>query len=378
LRILLINSEYPPIGGGAGNASFFLARALADEGQQVTILTSRFAGLPREESQKNLRLVRVPALRRRQDRSNALEQLSFIFGGFFSSLKIIRTWRPDISLAFFGMPGGAIAWALKLLFRLPYIVSLRGGDVPGFRPYDFAVYHKMIAPLLRRVWRKADAVVANSSGLQSLAHAFDSNAKIEIIPNGVQIDIAIQGERNWYPPHMLIVGRVVFQKGFDLLLAALGTLLELEWKLSIAGDGPLRPELEVMAEQLAIAKRVEFLGWQEKEQLSKHYQEANLFVYPSRHEGMPNVVLEAMASGLPVIASRIAGNEELVIHGETGILVPPDDIPALTAALKELLPDAKKRNIMGGAGYERVKSSYTWENTASQYLRLMRAIMEKR
>ena len=81
--------------------------------------------------------------------------------------------------------------------------------------------------------------------------------------------------------------------------------------------------------------RVEFIGWQATDQLRKEYADSNLFLFPSRHEGMPNAVLEAMASGLPVIATRIAGNEELVVDGQTGILVPVEDAAALREALRE-------------------------------------------
>ncbi|MEK6221414.1 MAG: glycosyltransferase family 4 protein, partial [Chloroflexota bacterium] len=232
---------------------------------------------------------------------------------------------------------------IRMLFGIPYIVSLRGGDVPGFRPYDFAVYHRLIGPLLHIVWRKASAVVANSAGLRALGEKFDDSIDIKTIPNGVNINQFVCTERNWEPAKLLIVGRVVYQKGIDLLLRALAGIPDLEWVLRVAGDGPLRAELLTLAGELGIAERVEFLGWQSKDELVKRYCEANLYVYPSRHEGMPNVVLEAMSSGLPVIASEIAGNEELVIPGETGLLVPEDDSAELLLAIRSLIRDAGLR-----------------------------------
>src|SRR5215212_9080535 len=137
MRLLLINSEYPPIGGGAGNASAHIAARLAKSGYQVTVVTSRFNGLPHKEQSGNLTIHRIPSLRRKQDRSGALEQILFILSALFWNLKMIPRIKPNATLAFFGVPSGAVAWVLKLLFGIPYIVSLRGGDVPGFRPYDF-------------------------------------------------------------------------------------------------------------------------------------------------------------------------------------------------------------------------------------------------
>jgi glycosyltransferase involved in cell wall biosynthesis len=121
-----------------------------------------------------------------------------------------------------------------------------------------------------------------------------------------------------------------------------------------------------------------FLGWQEKEQMVADYQNANLFVNPSRDEGMPNVVLEAMASGLPIVATRIAGSEELVVPGETGLLVPPEDVAAVHAALRELIPDAALRRKMGAAARRRVEQHYTWRSVAKLNLELLGKAAEKK
>ena len=110
-----------------------------------------------------------------------------------------------------------------------------------------------------------------------------------------------------------------------------------------------------------------FLGWQTRERLMEQYAWANLFLFPSRHEGMPNAVLEAMASGLPVLASRIAGSEELVLDGETGLLFPSEDVNALRALLRKLLTDASLRQSMGAASRRRAEEYYSWENAARQY-----------
>jgi glycosyltransferase involved in cell wall biosynthesis len=377
MHFLLINSEYPPVGGGAGNASANIARKIVQFGHKVTVLTSRYGLLQNEEVQEGVRIVRVPALRRKPDRSGALEQTVFMLVAFIWSIPIIRKLKPDVMLAFFGVPSGAVALGFKTMFRIPYLVSLRGGDVPGFRPYDFALYHRLIGPLVHVVWRKAAAVVANSDGLRGLAQAFDRKVPIMVIPNGVSTSRYAATIRQWEPARLLIVGRVVYQKGIDLLLEALAGIAQMEWDLSIAGDGPQRESLEETAHSLGINNRIKFLGWQSKSALVECYRRANLFVYPSRHEGMPNVVLEAMASGLPVIASEIAGNEELVLPGETGLLVPPENIEDLRAAIRELILDHQRRKIMGAAAQKRVEEQYTWAGTAQQYLELLNTALEK-
>lgn len=371
MKILLINSEYPPIGGGAGNASAHLAQALARRGDEVTVLTVRHGELPPVEAQGPVRVVRAAGLRRRADRSGAIEQAGFLLSGTIGVWRLLRTWRPDVTLAFFGVPCGAVALVLQATRGIPYIVSLRGGDVPGFRPYDFALYHRLMGPLIRRVWREARAVVANSHGLRQLANAFEPGVPVEIIPNGVDLARFAVPERPWDPARMLFVGRVVYQKGLDVLLEALAGLRDLPWELVVAGDGSQRERLGNCARELGIGDRVEFVGWLRGDELLQAYTQANLFVFPSRHEGMPNAVLEAMAAGLPVIASRIAGSEELVAPDESGLLVPADDVAALRQALAKLLPDGPRRARLGGAGRRRVEQHYTWDGVAAAYHTLL-------
>ena len=374
MRILIINSEYPPIGGGAGNASAHIADQLKTFGHEVMVVTSRFENLPHREQKENLTIYRVPSLRRKQDRSNPLEQVLFIFSASLWLLSLIPHARPAATLAFFGVPSGVVAWLMKKLYQIPYVISLRGGDVPGFRPYDFHFYHKLASPFLRVIWRNASAVVANSKGLRQLAQAFDARFEIPVIPNGVDLELYKAVERDWSSPRLLSVGRIVHQKGLDLAMHALGELKDLDWQWTIAGDGPQMESLQSLAQELGIEDRVVFLGWQSRRQLIEQYQNANIFLFPSRHEGMPNAILEAMASGLPVIATCIAGSEELVVDADTGLLVPQEDIESLQGALKKLLSDAALRQHMGAASRRRVEENYSWESTAQQYAGLMEKV----
>lgn len=374
MRILILNSEYPPIGGGAGNASANLARCLADLGHEVSVVTARFGDQPHLEKSTNLTVIRIPALRRKQDRSGALEQIVFILSASFWTLRLIRQLKPDVTLAFFGVPSGAVTLFIKLVTKIPYVVSLRGGDVPGFRPYDFGTYHKLIAPLLRIIWMQASAIVANSNGLRELAVQFDARFEIPVIPNGVDLELYRTDARSAAMPRLFSVGRIVHQKGLDLAMHALAGLKELSWEWRIAGDGPQLDALKLLAQKLGIADRVQFLGWQAREQLIEQYHWSNLFLFPSRHEGMPNAVLEAMASGLPVIASRIAGSEELVSNGETGFLFPSEDIEALRDALRKLISDTVLRQTMGNVARRHMEERYSWAATAKQYALLLEKV----
>ena len=377
MRILLVNYEYPPLGGGAGQATASLAREFAAAGHEVLVLTSRFSGQPAMEEVTGFRIRRVPVLRQRADRCTPAEMLTFLASALITAVREVRAWRPDAVITFFGIPSGPVGLLLKLIGGRPYIVSLRGGDVPGFQPYDLALFHKLLGPFIRLIWKRAYAVVANSGGLQALAQRFAPELPIAVIPNGVDAQTfrpaaepkAVEAG----PARMLFVGRVVFQKGLDVLLKALATLPpELNYVLEIIGDGDQRPVLTAEAERLGISGRITFSGWCDRAVIAERYRAADLFVFPSRDEGMPNVVLEAMASGLPIVATAIAGSEELVRNGVNGYLVPTDDAGTLASALAGLIGQPETRRAMGRASRERIEREYTWTRVAAGYLELAR------
>ncbi|MFP5258146.1 MAG: glycosyltransferase family 4 protein [Acidobacteriota bacterium] len=385
LNLLLLNYEYPPIGGGAGNATANMARELAGLGHRVRVVTAAFAGQQRREAVDGFEIWRIPAVRRHADHCSPLEMLTFLASASVALPIMQRTFRADACICFFGIPCGPAAWLLKALCGVPYVVSLRGGDVPGFQPYDLAGYHRVTGPLIRFLWRGAAGVVANSQGLAALARKTAGQTPIAMIPNGVDTARFFPGPTpapagqpeatakpdGSGPVRLLFVGRVVHQKGLDVLLAALAELPSgLKWSLDIVGDGPLRPALAEQAARLGLAGRVRFAGWATREAMPDILRAADLFVFASRDEGMPNAVLEAMASGLPVAATRISGNEELVLDGETGLLVPPDDVAALAGALGRLLGDRDLRRRLGAAGRERVVREYSWRSVAERYAAL--------
>src|SRR5690349_20027777 len=122
MRILILNSEYPPIGGGAGNASAHIADQFEKMGHAVAVVHSRFGKLPYREQQGGVMVYRIPSLRRRQDRSTALEQILFVLSASLWTLGWIPHFKPHVTLALFWVPSGAAAWLIWRLYKIPYIV----------------------------------------------------------------------------------------------------------------------------------------------------------------------------------------------------------------------------------------------------------------
>lgn len=371
LQIWLINYEFPPVGGGAGNATRYIARELAALGHGVTVLTMAYGSLPRHEEREGYVVRRVASIRRRVDRSTPLEMLSFMISATVSALRLARRERPDVSIAFFSIPSGPVSSALKIFYRVPYLVSLRGGDVPGFQPYDLAFYHKLTKPFIAHVWQRASRVVANSEGLRGLAMQTTPELPISVVPNGVDVDRfrpADKVNREKFP-QLLFVGRLTQQKGLFYLLEAVAMLDE-PFTLTIVGDGDQQSPLETKAAELGIGNRIHFAGWCSREDIINYYTTADVFVFPSLDEGMPNVVLEAMACGLPIIATNIPGCEELVSEGKNGYLVPPRDPASLAERLRQLIvsPDLREET---GRESRLISKKYGWDKAALAYAELL-------
>ena len=177
-------------------------------------------------------------------------------------------------------------------------------------------------------------------------------------------------------PYILGIGRHVEQKGFDILIRAYNEFKKQVSQdenageipdLIIAGDGPMRAQLETLTQQLNLQDQITFVGRTSRAQTINWFQNCEFFVLPSRKEPMGIVNLEAMAASKAVVASDVGGVPELVQNGVTGILVAPENVSALARALEELWKNPTKRTEMGVQGAERVKK-FDWDALAAQYL----------
>lgn len=374
MNILVICHEFPPVGGGTANAALHIGRELA-KNHAVTVLTSSASGQPRSEKKNGLEIIRTRGPRRRSYGMSPFELLAFTLSAVPAAMRLNRQHRFEGCLAFHGVPAAWISLALWKLCRVPYVVSLRGADVPGFLPQRYDRLHQLVIPLTRRSWRNAQSVIANSRALKKLAErtALPLGVEVGLIPNGVDLDFYRTARPETVSPvrKVLFAGRVTEQKGLIYLIEALAsrtTELQNRLCLEIVGDGELKTDLERRARGQGLASIVSFSSWLSREELVRRYQSASFFVLPSLDEGMSNVLLEAMACGLPVAATAIDANTPLVRDGVNGFLFPPGDRAALGDLLVRIarLSD-EELSAMGGMSREFVKDS-SWCKVAAAYL----------
>jgi len=380
-RILLINPEYPPLGGGGGNATRHIAKGLARLGHKPFVLTTAWTGLPETEEVDGVFIQRIAASRNDFRSISFAEGTSFMLRAIRTAPDLVRKWKIDATIAFFTLPSAPVALYLKRRCGVPYVLSLQVGDLPRRDPKHGTTLEGLVHRSVRYLWRSAVAVVANSQALTETARAFAPNQTVEMIPAGADVDGITPKENYSAGEHvkLLYVGRLEKHKGLDVLLPALAKLSSaLKWKLQLVGDGPEWPVVAAMAARFAMIDRIELAGWQGWSNLPQIYRDADIFVLPSREEGMPAALLEAMASGLPTVTTRIPGTQEAVLHGETGLLTTPDDSDAMADALTQLIVDPTQWEAMGRAGRARIESFYSWTNVAEKWLDVIARALVRR
>jgi glycosyltransferase involved in cell wall biosynthesis len=263
----------------------------------------------------------------------------------------------DVIHAHYAVPQGFLGLILKALKRRPLVVTLHGSDVTvlGRNP--------LTRPLVGLVLRGADRVIAVSEFLRREAHALGADpGKTRVIYGGGPGPTRPtprkgRGRRR----RVLYVGALVRQKGVDVLVKAFSLLREQDAELVIVGDGVERGRLERMCRELGV--KADFRGY--LVDIGAALRDSDVLVLPSREEGLGLVLLEAMARGVPVVATRAGGIPELVVDGENGLLVEREDPEGLAEALERLLRDqALARRLVEG-GLE-TAGSFTWEKMAGE------------
>ncbi len=340
-------------------------------------------GLKPVEFIEGVEVHRVPVMRQRQDYCTTFEMATFLISGAWYSLWQVREFRPDVVHVFFGIPDGPIGWLLKRIYGLPYLISLRGADVPSDEVKRFAKHYKVLRPVVRWLWRDADALVAVSNGLRSYAKETASDLPIQVIPNAIDLSEFTPAlhRKTDGPVRLLYVGRFNTFKNVETLIEAVGKLNQMDvsdFELELVGEGEQRPVLERMVSELGLTRRVRFTGWVARDRIADHYRRADIFVTATTWEGMPNTVLEAMACGLPVVGTQASGLHELVRDGVNGYLVPMKDPSALAKALARLLDNGYERRRMGRQSRKLAEREFAWEYIAEQYVKVYEQVTQLR
>jgi len=285
---------------------------------------------------------------------------------------VIETFTHDSNML--ALP---LAWAA----RTPVRIATHHGIVAGISLWREKIHAWMVNHgVAQRI------VAVSTMTRKKLLEEGIHEERIVVIPNGIT-PVAVEGINKVEvrkaagigadDPFLLAVGRLVYSKAHELLIAAMPSVLEKfpNAKLGICGDGVLRPQLEEQIQFIGLSTSVKLLG--HSDNVAKFLASADVFVMPSLWEGLPIALLEAMSAGLPVIATQVEGIEEAVVEGENGCLIPIGDAKALAEAIIHLLADTEMQKRMGRASQEKVKKTYSSERMCKEYFDLVREIVQK-
>lgn len=391
MKVLMVISQFYPIVGGAERQAQLLAQTLAEKGIQVKVVTGwwRFR-TPRKEVING-----VPIFR------------NFSFWGIFGIIGIreIRSLGALIymfTLALYLLvhrreyeiihvhqalyPAFVSVLIGKRILKKPVIVkTASSGMTSDIKQLERYLLGKS---QLRYLIKEMDCLVSNSrAGGDDFREIGFPESKIVFIPNGVEIPTK---KKIFFGKVKVVmaIARLSQEKGIDVLLKAWAKLRAIHpaLKLIIAGDGLLESSLKKLCHDLRIVNSVEFVG--SIPNLNEQITNADLFVLPSRTEGLSNALLEAMSYGLPCIATNVGGSSELIGEGEqrkinmgefiigrNGLLVNPDDVEGLSAAILHLVQNESERQNMGTRARLYIQENYSIDLIADKYIELYQRVI---
>ncbi len=352
-RILIFSLAYYPVVGGAEVAVKEITDRLPDI--EFDMVTLRFEeSHPEKEKIDNCTIYRI----------NSSKNL-FPFRAFSFAKKLHHQKPYDIAWAIMANWAGFATLFFKWKFpRVKYVLTLQEGD-----PIEYIKKKvRFVYPLFKKVFLKADLVQTISHYLADWARDMGYKGQIEVIPNGVDI----KKFENLNPKYenknevvLITTSRLVEKNGIGDVIDAL-TLLPQNVKFKILGIGPLESELKLKAKSNNLETRVEFLGFVDQKDIPKHLHLADIFIRPSLSEGMGNSFIEAMAAGLPVIATPVGGIPDFLKDGETGIFCQVRDPESIAAAVKRLMNEPDLRRKITENAKRMVEEKYDWDLIAQE------------
>ena len=324
MRILVLNYEYPPLGGGAGVITQNISEGLANKGHKITVLTTWYQGEEQDATSQNLRIIRLKSKRKEIYKSNPREMLSWMFAAKKFLKKHLISEKYDICFANFSLPGGEVAYSMKLDFGLPYVVMSHGHDIPWFMPEQMMWYHAFTYHWIRKICLQSKRNYVQSKDMKNNIDSFlgkSFNDKNKINNNGWDSSIFKPDySKKKKDFTILFPGRLVIQKDPMSFLKAISIVKKEipDVKVNILGDGKLRKKMENYVTKNNLSNNIFFKSWLTKPEMLLEYQTASLTVLPSLNEGMSIATLEALSCGQYVIATKVSNNESLIDPGVNG------------------------------------------------------------
>ena len=378
LSILLLGTQMAT--GGAQKVLLDQARWFHERGHKVSVIfLYDKEGL--HEKWQAFTPVKIVNLKAFRGHGKGLENIFPFIKGLLSLWGFLRREKIDV-IETFTHDSNMVALPIAWLARVPVRIATHHGVIEGFSRWRMFIHSWMvnhnIAHKLVAVSQKTREV-SLSEGIREERIAVITNGIVPLpIESRSRIEVRKEAGMEANDLVLVSVGRLVYQKAHEVLIACMPDVLK-EFpnvKVLIFGEGPLRTDLQAQIEKLDLSNSVKLPG--KTDQIAQHLASADIFVMPSRWEGLPIALLEAMSAGLPSVATKVEGVDEVLLEGEHGLFVPVENSQALAQAILQLLRDPQARSRMGAAARLYISTKYTVDRMCEQYLELMLSLNENR
>ncbi len=384
MRLLILNYEYPPLGGGAGVITQNIAEGLALRGHEISVVTTWFKGQQEEYRDNNLQIIRLKCRRKKIYQSNPREMLSWMFAAKKFLKKHLEKEKYDLCFTNFALPGGEVAYSMKLLYKLPYVIISHGHDIPWFMPEQMMWYHAFTYHWIRNICLQSQRNYVQSQDMKANFDAFlgsSFSAKNKIIYNGWNSEIfSPDYSQRSSKFTILFPGRLVKQKDPMNFLRAVNILKTRipEFEVHILGDGNLRKKMENYVKKNGLENLIIFKSWLGKPEMLAEYRSASLTVLPSLNEGMSIATLEALACGQYVIATRVSNNESLISPGINGDFIPVKNAEEMASKIFTFYSEMFTKNyLIPAEDLKKYHELFEWDRIIDEYEEDLKGIISK-
>lgn len=346
MNILMLNYEFPPIGGGASPVSYDIGKRLVERGHRITVVTMAYKDLPEHEMVEGMEIYRVRCLRTKKMVCHPWEQATYILSAIHFISHKLEIEAYDLCYTHFIIPTGPVAWWLKKRYQLPYIITSHGSDVIGHNNKRF----KWLYALVRKPWcgivKAAETVVSPSQYLMDLMKLNEPEGNYELIQNGVDTSFFARSEKK--KKKILIMCRLQETKNVQQIIRALAKVKIGDWEVDIMGDGPYKQELIELVKEKRMDHYIHFKGWvtNKSEEHLQCLQEASIYITASRVENCPTSILEAISCGDRVLVSDIPAHRQLVGKVDDSVFFKLDKEDELTEKIQRYIDCSEQENAM--------------------------------
>jgi len=375
MNILMLNNEFPPLGGGTGIANYHNLQEFAKiENLSIDLVTASRSSYEykKERFSDSIFIHKVPVGNKNIHHSSKRELLLYTFRGWRYCNQLLKKKDYDMSFSYSALPAGYISYALSKYQKLPYIVSLRGSDVPGF-DVRYKYIYPLLTPIIKKICLSADQIVTVSDNLKVMAEKTLPNTSICVRTNGVDIDMfspSIKDADKSSSFNILCVARLVKRKGIDRIIYAfqrLQAIVEDPITLTIIGGGDDELQLKALSKKLGLSNRVVFAGVIPHADISNYYSIADVFILLSDNEGMSNSTLEALASGIPLIMSNSIADSKIIIDKKNGFVVNKSDFNMIAIKIAELIQNPSLK-IKMGIESRKMAENLSWKSESQKLI----------